>query len=84
MPHRTAEQRCRDIAREHGWSDPLDEGEAISCSVPDGMIVDPDDLHGRVVSYEPYEPGDKNKAWASLSDDILNDRLVKCTLPHCC
>lgn len=80
---RTAEQRCRDLAREHGWSNPLDEGDCISCDCPDGKISE--DVHGVVAGYDgdPRGLGTRSQSYAYISDRIV-DGVEDCDTPNCC
>ncbi|HUV03987.1 MAG TPA: hypothetical protein VMX94_02645 [Armatimonadota bacterium] len=79
---RSPKQRCIDLAKEHGWTEPCDEGDCISCDCPPGTISE--DVHGIVEGYDRWAPGcTKAKAYAYISGRIL-DGVEKCETPGCC
>jgi len=86
MKRRSAKQRCEDLAREFGWSQPEDEGRrgtrdgCITIECPPGTISD--DVHGIVEGYW-HDGGTRAQAYAYISERILAG-VEQCDMPDCC
>lgn len=84
---RTSEQKCRELAKQHGWGKPCNEGDVISIALPAGKVHSIDETHSIIVPYGTDlgegEARNAREAYAAISREIEAELIDPCDCEDC-